>query len=292
MAARRKFVTTCMISALAAASFSILPEQQQAFAQLEAPRDSLSGFRFSTRRKVVLMPVQDKSGGQAGALTDFATEVFNQTIRNGGVRTIAWFKVQRQLQNTLSGGGVGGGVNNVAGIQNSANPYAMQMQQMQMQQMQMLQMRTMGMYGSTGNSGAQSLVNDSNIIELIAVAKSQGARYIIRPIILKASSTQNASTRINPMGAVFGIGSSTRTKVENNSEVDIKVEIISTSQEDIIASRTFTGNTTQVGKDRANRLDGITGMKFFGGGTNSDQMKAAFYNTMDKIVEFLEYKMV
>ena len=155
----------------------------------------------------------------------------------------------------------------------------------------MQQLRNMGMYGAVGNSNAQSLVNDSNIIELIAVAKSLGARYIIRPIILKASSTQNASTSINPMGAVFGIGS-TRTKVENNSEVDIKVEIISTSQEDIIASRTFTGNTTQVGKDRANRLDGITGMKFFGGGTNSDQMKAAFYNTMDKIVEFLEYKMV
>ena len=282
MGKRQKFVATCMISALAAASMATLPEEQ-ACAQLEAPRDSLSGFRFSTRRKVVLMPVQDKSGGQAGALTDFATEVFNQTIRNGGVRTIAWFKVQRQLQNTLSGGGV----NNVAGIQNNSNPYAMQMQQMQM-----LQMRNMGMYGSLGNSGAQSLVNDSNIIELIAVGKSLGARYIIRPIILKASSTQNASTSINPMGAVFGIGSSTRIKVENNFEVDIKVEIISTSQEDIIASRTFTGKTTQVGKDRANRLDGITGQQFFGGGTNSDQMKAAFYNTMDKIVEFLEYKMV
>jgi len=286
MGARRKIAATCMISALAAASFTALPEPR-AHAQLESSRDSLSGFRFSTRHKVVLMPVQDKSGGQAAALTDFATEVFNQTIRNGGVRTIAWFKVQRQLQNTLSGGGVGGGVNNVAGIQNSANPYAMQMQQMQM-----LQMRNMGMYGSMGNSGAQSLVNDSNIIELIAVAKSLGARYIIRPIILKASSTQNATTSINPMGAFLGVGSSTRTKVENNSEVDIKVEIISTSQEDIIASRTFTGNTTQVGKDRANRLDGITGMQFFGGGSNSDQMKAAFYNTMDKIVEFLEYKMV
>lgn len=162
----QKFVPTCMISALAAASMATLPEQQ-ACAHLEAPRDSLSGFRCSTRRKVVLMPVQDKSGGQAGALTDFATEVFNQTIRNGSVRTIAWFKVQRQLQNTLSGGGV----DIVAGIQNNSNPYAMQMQQMQV-----LQMRNMGMYGSMGNSGAQSLVNDSNIIELIAVGKSLGAR--------------------------------------------------------------------------------------------------------------------
>ena len=285
MVARRNIAAACMISALAAGSLTVLPEQG-AHAQLESSRDSLSGFRFSTRHKVVLMPVQDKSGGQAGALTEFATEVFNQTIRNGGVKTIAWFKVQRQMQNTLSGGGVGGGMNNVAGIQNSHNPYAMQMQQMQM-----LQMRNMGMYGAMGNSGAQSLVNDSNIIELIAVAKSLGARYIIRPIVLKASSTQNASTSINPMGAIFGIGSSTRTKVENNSEVDIKVEIISTTAEDIIASRTFTGNTTQVGKARANRLDGITGMQFFGGGSNSDQMKAAFYDTMDKIVEFLEYKM-
>jgi hypothetical protein len=282
MSTRLKILTTCTLLTLAATSLNGLPLQQANAQFEEGRRDSLSGFRFSTRHKVVLMPVQDKSGGQAGALTEFATEVFNQTIRNGGVRTIAWFKVQRQLQNTLSGGGA----NNVAGIQNNANPYAMQMQQMQM-----LQMRNMGMYGGMGNSSAQSLVNDSNIIELIAVAKNLGARYIIRPIVLKASSTQNATTKINPMGAFLGIGSSSKTKIENNSEVDIKVEIISTSLEDIIASRTFTGNTTQVGKDRANRLDGLTGMQFFGGGSNSDQMKAAFYKNMDKIVEFLEYKM-
>jgi hypothetical protein len=92
------------------------------------------------------------------------------------------------------------------------------------------------------------------------------------------------------MGAMFGMP--TNRKVEKNSEIDIKVDIISTSAEDIIASKTFTGRTVQVGKERANKLNGITGMQFFGGGSNTDQMKAAFYNTMDKIVEFLEYKMV
>ena len=269
-----------------------------ASAQVEA-RDSLRGFRFTTKRRVVLMPIQDVSGGQASGLTQFAGEVLNQTLRNGGVKTVAWFKVQRKLKEVMSGGaatsptGMAGSGNpyGQASPYGQGNPYAQQMQMMQMQQMQMMNAGMASRFGGGGgNSGAQGLVNDSNIIELIEAAKILGARYIIRPVVLKASGTQNSTTSINPVGAMFGMPS--KRKVEKNSEIDIKVDIISTSAEDIIASKTFTGRTVQVGKERANKLNGITGMQFFGGGSNTDQMKAAFYNTMDKIVEFLEYKMV
>ena len=290
------------LSALLIASIAVAPSliaEQPVVAQ-EQVRDSLSGFRFTTKRRVVVMPVQDKSGGQAGGLTDFAGEVLNQTLRNGGVKTVAWFKVQRKLKEMMSGGaaaspmGMGAASPYGGGSPyGQGNPQAAYMQQMQMMQMQQMQMMNAGMAsrfgGGGGNSGAQGLVNDSNIIELIEAAKVLGARYIIRPVVLKASGTQNSTTSITPMGAIFG-GSGKR-KVETNSEIDIKIDIISTREEDIIASRTFTGRTVQVGKERANRLNGITGMQFFGGGSNTDQMKAAFYNTMDKIVDFLEYKM-
>ena len=58
------------LSALLIASMAValnLIAEQPVVAQ-EQVRDSLSGFRFTTKRRVVLMPVQDKSGGQAGVL--------------------------------------------------------------------------------------------------------------------------------------------------------------------------------------------------------------------------------
>lgn len=276
-----KSLPILLVAALAISP--VLGPFQVASAQEEA-RESLRGFRFTTKRRVVLMPIQDVSGGQATGLTQFAGEVLNQTLRNGGVKTVAWFKVQRKLKEVMSGAAATSSMGS-----SGLNPYAQQMQMQQMQMQMQMQMMNAAYGGRGGNNGAQGLVNDSNIIELIESAKILGARYIIRPVILKASGTQNASTSISPVGAIFGIPA--RVKVENNSEIDIKIDIISTLQEDIIASKTFTGRTVQVGKDRANRLDGITGMQFFGAGTDSNQMKAAFYNTMDKIVEFLEYKM-
>ena len=65
---------------------------------------------------------------------------------------------------------------------------------------------------------------------------------------------------------------------------------ISTADEDIIASKTFSGRSREVTKERANRLDGITGMEVFGGGSTMDATKIAFYDTIDKLVEFLQDK--
>jgi len=85
-------------------------------------------------------------------------------------------------------------------------------------------------------------------------------------------------------------GPSVKTETTQDAEVDVKVDIISVKEEDIIASKTFSGRSREVNKERANRLDGITGMQIFSGGSNMDGTKIAFYDTIDKIVDFMQSK--
>lgn len=212
----------------------------------QAPGETLRGIKSKTASALILVPVGDKSG-QGSALAEFATEVLNQSIRNGGIKTVAWFKVAKALKKELAGG----------------NPY--------------------GMGGASG-----SLVNDDNMNEVIVSGKKLGARYILRPVILKQSnnSEQSGGTKCIPFVGCI----STEVKTTNNSEVDILVDIISIREEDIIASKTFSGRSKEVNKERANRLDGITGMQIFSGGSTMDSTKIAFYDTIDKIVEFLQDK--
>ena len=242
--------------------------------------ETLRGIRTHTKRKVVLMPVSSAGGGGGGgynpmmmagggggaALAPFATEIMNQAFLNEGIKTVAWFKVSKELKKVL-----GQGVDN-------SSPYAQQMQQMQMMQ----------------GGGGQSLVNDNNLNELIETARNLGACYVVRPVILKASNTKDSKTSVNPLGMYFGVAG-TKTTTTSNAEVDIKISIISTREEldnPIIAIKTFSGRSAQVSKKRANVLDGITGGAAFGGGSDTNQTKIAFYDTIDKIVEFLEDKMI
>ena len=142
--------------------------------------------------------------------------------------------------------------------------------------------------------GGQSVVNDSNINELIVAARNLGGCYIVRPVILKASNTKDSKSSGNALGMALGV-SRMNTTTNSNAEVDIKISIISTREEldnPIIAIKTFSGRSVQVSKERANVLDGITGGAAFGGGSNTYQTKIAFYDTIDKIVEFLEDKMI
>ena len=240
--------------------------------------ETLRGIRTHTKRKVVLMPVSSAGGGGGGynpmmmagggggaALAPFATEIMNQAFLNEGIKTVAWFKVSKELKKVL-----GQGVDN-------SSPYAQQMQQMQMMQ-----------------GGGQSLVNDNNLNELIETARNLGACYVVRPVILKASNTKDSKSSGNALGMAFGV-SRMKTTTNSNAEVDIKISIISTREEldnPIIAIKTFSGRSVQVSKERANVLDGITGGAAFGGGSNTNQTKIAFYDTIDKIVEFLEDKMI
>ena len=243
--------------------------------------ETLRGIRTHTKRKVVLMPVSSAGGGGGGgynpmmmmagggggaALAPFATEIMNQAFLNEGIKTVAWFKVSKELKKVL-----GQGVDN-------SSPYAQQMQQMQMMQ----------------GGGGQSLVNDNNLNELIETARNLGACYVVRPVILKASNTKDSKSSGNALGMALGV-SRMKTTTNSNAEVDIKISIISTREEldnPIIAIKTFSGRSVQVSKERANVLDGITGGAAFGGGSNTNQTKIAFYDTIDKIVEFLEDKMI
>ena len=212
--------------------------------------EALRGIRSTTRSKVVLMPVTDKSG-QGSSLDDFASEVLNQALLNGGISTVPWFKVNKALKQAMKGGNVYAPV----------------------------------LIGLGRSSGA---VSDENIPELIATSKKLGARYILRPVILSQSQNSEVSTGIT-FGMLFGIGGPS-VKRSDSATVTVKLDIISTLEEDIIASKTFSGQSQQVTKDRANVLDGITGMQIFSQGSGMDSTKIAFYDTVDKIAEFLQDK--
>ena len=232
--------------------------------------ETLRGIRSHTNRKVVLMPITSATGNanpymgammgtssNGAELTGFATEIMNQSFRNEGIKTVAWFKVSKKLKEVLN--------------TSSGNSYS-----------------GVNIYG-----GNQTQVNDENLNEVIEVAKELDACYVVRPVILKASNTSNTQTSYNPVGIALGFGGlAGSSKTTNNAEIDIKIDIISTREEDIIASKTFSGRSAQVTKKRANTLDGITGSNLFSGGSSNDQLRIAFYDTIDKIVEFLEDKML
>lgn len=235
-------------SSVAAPNSYLLAQSTTKSAQKKATPDNsetLRGVKSVTNRKIVLMPVTDKSG-QGSTLDDFASEVLNQALLNGGITTVPWFKVNKALKQAMQGG----------------NPYAVR-----------------------SSSGA---VSDENMPELISTSKKLGARYILRPVILSQSQNSEVSTGLN-VGMFFGLGGPT-VKRSDSATVSVKVEIISTPEENIIASKTFTGQSQQVTKDRANALDGITGMQIFSQGSSMDSTKIAFYDTVDKIVEFLQDK--
>ena len=226
--------------------------------QSEQKKESLRGIRTHTNKKVVLMPVTNANTSnspympQINDLSGFATEIMNQSFRNEGIQTVAWFKVSKKLKEVIG--------------ENNQSPYG-------------------------AFVGSSNLVSDENINELIITAKELGACYIVRPVILKSSANTKTSTSANPLGVMVFGGLAVKTKTESNAEVDLKIDIINTNEEDIIASKTFSGRSALVGKERANILDGITGSQIFSAGSSSDQTRIAFYDTIDKIVEFLDDKM-
>lgn len=263
-------VLTAILSSPWNAYGAVPNRQKPATKNPEAGQDALRGIQNTTSNKVVIMPVVDKSG-QRSSLPEFATEVLNQSVRNGGITTVAWFKVEKQLKTELA-----------ASKTSNSNP------------LDAYSTAYAAAYAATTgiNTGSSILLaNDSNLNELITAGKKLGARYILRSVILKQSN--NTETKIRQeitFSTLFGFGSPYKTEQVTSAEVDVKVDIISTIQEDIIASKTFSGRSVSVDKERANRLDGITGMQIFGSGSTGDATKIAFYDTIDKIVEFLQAK--
>ncbi len=227
---------------------------------------------------IVLMPVNDKSGHggmQGDAFKEFATEVLNQAIRNSGVTTIPWFKVSKALEAEVYGAPSSGG---------SSSPFRMVM----------------------GVGLKQDLTSDLYLSEMIDAAAKLRASYIVRPVILKLLTSSKVETTKPTCLPLIGCVNKGGSKLQAFGEADIKVDIISVRQQDIIASRTFSGRSVDVSKDRALRIDAVVGSQFFKGeydgiGTctgdikdkdicNESKLKLAIYDTVDKIVEFMEAK--
>lgn len=66
-------------------------------------QERLSNVNFSTKGSIVLMPCMDKSGsnlmsGGNATENEFCTETYNQLIRDGGAKTVSWFKVSSELE--------------------------------------------------------------------------------------------------------------------------------------------------------------------------------------------------
>jgi len=186
-----------------AASTAFLPASAQ-------ESDRLKNVSFSTKGKIILMPCTDKSGNQmmgSGSTNDFCTETFNQLVRDGGARTISWFKVNSALKKTID-------------AQNSttSNPFF------------------------SSSSTGKDYASDSYIPELIKTGKLLGAKYIIRPVILNKDSTQSQDMKVRT--GFMGIGAGVSSVSETNSSATVKIDVISVAEEDIVGSRSFSGSVS------------------------------------------------
>ena len=237
-------------------------------------RELLLSQAQSLSGAIIVMPVVDKSGHtgmQGNAFSEFTTEVLNQAVRNTGVKTLAWFKVSKALEEEVYG---------ISDQKSkSASPFKMVL--------------------SPGLK--QDLTSDLYITEMIQAAKRLKAKYIIRPVILKLFTSSKIETEAPTCLPIIGCVNKGKSDLFVFGEADIKIDIISTSQEDIVASRTFSGRSVDVTKDRANRIDAVVGSQYFKSESdtcatrdkdicNEGKLKLALYDTVDKVVDFIGNK--
>lgn len=231
-----------------------------------------SGTKRSLTSKIILMPVVDKSSysGSQGAFKDFTTEVLNQAIRNSGVTTLPWFKVSKALEEEVYGAPSAG---------QSSSPFRMVM----------------------GAGLKQDLTSDLYVSEMISAGSKLRADYIIRPVILKLTTSSKVETTRPTCLPIFGCVNKGTSSLQVFGEADIKVDIISIRQQDIIASRTFSGRSVEVTKERLLRIDALVGSQAFSSPDcsgiisdkdicNDSKLKLALYDTVDKVVEFIDLK--
>ena len=233
----------------------------------------LNGIRKPLLSKIILMPVVDKSSysGSQGAFKDFTTEVLNQAIRNSGIKALPWFKVSKALEQEVYG-------LPTAGTQ-STSPFRMVM----------------------GIGLKQDLTSDLYISEMISAGRKLRGNYIIRPVILKLTTSSKVDTKRPTCLPIFGCVNKGSTTMQVFGEADIKIDVISIRQQDIVASRTFSGRSVEVTKERLLRLDAVVGSQGFSSPDcsgiisdkdicNDSKLKLALYDTVDKIVEFVDLK--
>lgn len=214
-------------------------------------QDALRSIRFTTSSRFIVMPVFDKSGstsqfGSAGGATSVTNE-FATEVLNDAIRDAG--------ATTISWFRVNSEMNKK--------------------------------FGQTGLNRAD-LTNDSFIPELIQVGKQMGARYIIRPVVLNITDSASTETSLNPAGLIpyFGIfAGSTRSKTRASSTVTLKVDIISTSEEDIIGSKTFEGAVRD--EKTSSGYNWSTSASSSSGGMSA-MTRGAMYDAIFKSVDFIK----
>ena len=215
--------------------------------------DALRSIRFITRSKFIVMPVFDKSGsssqyGSAGGSTSTTNE-FATEVLNDSIREA--------------------GATTVSWFKVNA---AMRKK-----------------FGQTGLVRSD-LTNDSFIPELMEIGKQMGVKYIIRPVILNITDSSSTQTSTNPAAfvPVFGMfASSTKVKTKSSATVTLKIDIISTSVDDIIGSKRFEGAV----RDQKTS----SGYSFsYGNSSSSGGMtamtKGALYDAIYQAVDFISDK--
>ncbi len=229
--------------------------------------DRIKNVTFTTKSAVVLMPCMDKTGTMMGGgptKNEFCTETLNQLIRDGGAKTISWFKVNETLQKIVNRS-----TNNV-----QINPF---------------------LSGSSmGSSLRVDYTNDMYIPELIKASKKLKAKYIVRPIVLNKESNResqsevggvNAAILVPVVGGFLGQKKAKNT-VTKRSNVTIKFDIISVPEEDIVATRSFSGdvNTTKETKGYSYDTSAFGAISGMDAGTRT-AMTDAIYQGVEYLAE-------
>ncbi len=214
-------------------------------------QDALRSIRFTTSSRFIVMPVFDRSGsaakfGSAGGTTSVTNE-FATEVLNDAIRDAG--------ATTISWFRVNSEMNKK--------------------------------FGQTGLNRSD-LTNDSFIPELIQVGKQMGARYIIRPVILNITDSTSTETSLNPAGFIPYVGifaGSTRSKTRASSTVTMKVDIISTTEEDIIGSKTFEGAVRD--EKTSSGYSWAASVSSSSGGMSA-MTKGAMYDAIFKSVDFIK----
>jgi len=214
-------------------------------------QDALRSIRFTTSSRFIVMPVFDKSGstsqfGSAGGTTSVTNE-FATEVLNDAIRDAG--------ATTISWFRVNSEMNKK--------------------------------FGQTGLNRSD-LTNDSFIPELIQVGKQMGARYIIRPVVLNITDSTSTETSLNPAGLIPYVGifaGSTRSKTRASSTVTLKVDIISTIEEDIIGSRTFEGAVRD--EKTSSGYNWSASVSSSSGGMSA-MTRGAMYDAIFKSVDFIK----
>lgn len=243
------YVVMCKI-AMCQALFTILSQQCLA-------EDRLKNVTFSTTGSIILMPCRDKSGNQLMGMTaenEFCTETFNQLVRDGGAKTVSWFKVNSELQKILDSGKKN----------SSANPF---------------------LSGTNLGASRGDYTNDSYIPELIKAGKALGAKYVVRPVVLNKESLQSSDTKVSVGFMGFGAGAVTTS--ERKANVSVKVDIIGIKEQDIIGSKSFVGSVSVKKSGGVGiEIDQSGGSSGMDGPTRTAMMEAIY-----KAVEYVSERM-